>query len=56
MDYYTRLLELLPLLPPEKQAVVVELTELLAASVEQPLPVPTAETPAAPATDETPRE
>ena len=56
MDYYARLLELLPLLAPDKQAEVVELAELLAASSAQPLQVRKEETPAVPGADETPHE
>ena len=56
MDYYAQLLELLPLLPPDAQASVVELAELLAASAAQPLQVRKEETPAVPGADETPRE
>ena len=56
MDYYARLVELLALLPPDAQSEAVKLAELLAASAAQPLPAPPAETPVAPAADETPRE
>ena len=56
MDYYARLLELLALLPPERQADMIRGLELLLEASEQPLPAPKEETPSAPAEDVTQAE